>query len=211
LPIDYQEIGACLDEIDRELFRVADHKDCQRFHAQSQLTAVILLLMRSSSLLRSLLVLHRAVETDGFQVVLRAFEEAWRLALDFRLAAHHARISDWFAETKSSWSALMLDLMQFAKSRGLPSPMIEGDIRSLSEVAHPMKSAAENSVVLCGRRLGIVQAAAELVEERQNEEQRILAALDRVLWLMLYNDTDLIPLHVKRENLPLSWQYLQDH
>jgi len=207
LALDYKQVGACLDEIDRELFRVAGHDDCKGFHVDSQLTAVLLLLVRSSSLLRSLLILFQAGETDGFQVVLRAFEEAWNLAHDFRLAEHAGRASRWLAEENDSWAARLSKLITFARGRGLPSPSIGRDYGRLSEVAHPTKSAAMNSATLCGSRLGIEGADAELVEERQNEEARFPDALYRLLWLMVDQDKKFIPLQVNSKNVPLSWKF----
>ncbi len=80
------------------------------------------------------------------------------------------------------------------------------DYGRLSEVAHPTKAAAMNSVTLCGERLGIDGASAELVEERQNEEARFPDALYRLVWLMLDQDKKFIPVHVKREDVPLCWK-----
>jgi hypothetical protein len=207
LSLDYEQIGACLEEIDRALFRVADHEDCQRFHVDTQLTAVVLLLLRCSSLLRALLILFRSGETDAFQVVLRAFEESWYLAHDLRLAEHSGRASRWLAEENDSWAARLGKLITFARGRGLPNPSIGRDYGRLSEVAHPTKSAAMNSVTLCGARLGIDGADAELVEERKNEEARFPDALYRLLWLMVDQDKKFIPLHVEAKNVPLSWKF----
>ena len=100
LPLDYEQIGACLNEIDCALFRVADHHDCKRFNVDSQLTAVVLLLLRCCSLLRSLLILFQSGETDGFQVVLRAFEEAWYLAFYLRFGDKRPTASKWLAEKR---------------------------------------------------------------------------------------------------------------
>ena len=38
---DYKQILQCLNEAERELFRVADDAECQRFHKNSQLSAVL--------------------------------------------------------------------------------------------------------------------------------------------------------------------------
>lgn len=206
LPLDYEQIGACLDEIERALFRVADHGDCQRFHLDTPLTAVVLLLLRCSSLLRSLLALFRSGEADAFQVVLRAFEESWYLAHYLRFAEHSGRAARWLAGENDSWSADLGTLMTFARERGLPNPSMGRDYGRLSEVAHPTKSAAMNSVTLCGARLGIDGADGELIEERQNEEARFPDALYRLLWLMVDQDNKFIPLHVKPTDVPLCWK-----
>jgi hypothetical protein len=97
--------------------------------------------------------------------------------------------------------------MEFAKERGLPDPTMGRDYGRLSLVAHPTKSAAENSVALCGTRLRIAGADAELVEERKNEEARFPDALYRVFWLMVDQDKKFIPLRVKATDVPLCWKF----
>ena len=209
MPLDYEQIGACLNEIDCALFRVADHHDCKRFNVDSQLTAVVLLLLRCSSLLRSLLILFQSGGTDSFQVVLRAFEEAWYLAFYLRFGDNGPTASKWLAEKGGSWSVPLGELIAFAKERGAPDPTMGRDYGRLSEVAHPTKAAAMNSVTLCGERLAIDGTSAELVEERQNEEARFPDALYRLVWLMLDQDKKFIPVHVKREDVPLCWKFCE--
>jgi hypothetical protein len=50
-----KQILTCIDEAEGELFRIADDV-CQRPNKDTQLTAMVLLLMRMSSLIRSLLL-----------------------------------------------------------------------------------------------------------------------------------------------------------
>jgi hypothetical protein len=83
------------------------------------------------------------------------------------------------------------------------------DYGRLSEVAHPTKSAAFNSVTLCGARLEIPAAIAELAEERKNEEDRFPDALYRLVWLMLDGDKQFIALHISEKDLPLCARYVQ--
>lgn len=207
MALDHKQIDSCLNEIDGALFRVADHNDCQRFNVHTQLTAVVLLLVRCSSLLRSMLTLFASGEADAFQVVLRAFEEAWYLAHYLRFAEHTGKAARWLAGENGSWSADLGALMDFARERGLPDPSMGRDYGRLSEVAHPTKSAAENSVTLCGARLGIEGANAELVEERKNEAARFPDALYRLVWLMVDQDKKFIPLHVKATDVPTCWKF----
>jgi hypothetical protein len=204
---DNEQIASCLGEIDRVLFKVADHEDCRRFHVDSQLTAVVMLLLRCSSLLRSVLTLFRSGETDGFQVVLRAFEETWYLAFYFRFGENGTKASEWLAEKGDSRSVPLGRLIAFAKERGAPDPTMGRDYGRLSEVSHPTKSAAMNSVTLCGERLGIEGADTELVEERRNEAARLPDALYRLVWVLIDQDKRFIPLHVQRQDLPLCWKF----
>jgi len=109
--LECEKIQQCLDEIESELFRVADSEDCQRFHKDTQLTATVLLLLRSTSLIRPLLLLLESEHFDGFDAVLRAFEESWYLAHDFRLSAHKDNAMAWLRREKNTWSAKIGDLV----------------------------------------------------------------------------------------------------
>ncbi len=44
---------------------------------------------------------------------------------------------------------------------------------------------------------------------RQNEEARFPDALYRLVWLMLDQDKKFIPVHVKREDVPLCWKFCE--
>jgi hypothetical protein len=91
--------------MDRCLFNGAAHDDCAGFHKNTQLTAVLTLLVRCSSLLRSLLQLFESGATDSFQVVLRAFEESWYLAFYFRFQDQHINAAKWQANA-GQWSPI---------------------------------------------------------------------------------------------------------
>src|SRR2546430_624414 len=155
MALDCKHVLQCLDEVERELFRIADHEECQRFHKNSQLTAALLLLLRTSSLLRSMLLsLQFRDLLDGFHLIARGFEETWNLAHDLRLSVHHDRAARWLAGENDSWSARIGVLVNFAIGRGHREPTLGRDYGLLSELAHPTRSAAENSVTLCGVRMG---------------------------------------------------------
>ena len=141
--LDPKQVRACLDEIDAELFKVADSDDCQRFHKDTQLTAIVLLLMRASSLMRPLLSLFEQLELDAFDAVLRAWEETWYMAHELRLSASADKSAAWLRKDKDTWSAKIGVLVEFAKKRGHPGPNIGRDYGLLSELAHPTRTAAE--------------------------------------------------------------------
>jgi hypothetical protein len=122
-PPDYNQILGCLDELDRELFRVGADQ-CNFLRQQNQLTAVVLLLLRSSSLLRSVLRLYRSEDLDAFDAVRRSFFESWHLAFQFRLENVRGEIGRWFAGESDSWSADLGRLEEYARSRGLRAPGI---------------------------------------------------------------------------------------
>lgn len=95
------------------------------------------------------------------------------------------------------------------KARGVPEPTMGRDYGRLSEVTHPTKAAAFNSVTLCGARLKIDAAIAEMAEERKNEEERFPDALYRLVWVILDGDKEFIPLHISEKDLPQSSKFVE--
>jgi hypothetical protein len=174
-----EQVRSCLTEIETELFRIVDNDECQRFHKDTQLTAVVLLLVRMSSLIWSLLLLLESGDFDGFDPVLRAFEETWYLAHELRLTASAEKASAWLRRDKDVWSGKIGVLIEFAKKRGHPGPNIGRDYGLLSELAHPTLTAAENSVTLSGIRRGIDGAKKEIEEAEKNTCQPLTVRYNR--------------------------------
>lgn len=209
--LDPEQIRNCLDEIESELFKVADSDECQRFHKDTQLTAILLLLLRMSSLIRPLLLLFESRDFDGFDAVLRAFEETWYLGHEFRLIASNDKATAWLRRDKDTWGAKISVLTEFAKGRGHPGPIIGRDYGLLSELAHPTRTAAENSVTLCGVRRGIDGAKAELADSEKNNGERIRYALYRLAWLVSDQDAQFIKILVAPKNMPLCEKFVETY
>jgi len=212
MTLEPEPVLQCLDEVESGLFEAVDDNDCQRFHRNSQLTAVLLLLLRTSSLLRSMLLLVQYRDlVDGFHLVARGFEETWNLAHDLRFRVHHDRAIRWLAGTNNSWSARVAYIVEFAIGRGHREPSLARDYGLLSELAHPTHAAAENSVTLCGFRMGIDGAEAQIATEQENCEKRITATLYRLIWLVLDQDARFIAIPVIEHKMPQSSQFLRDY
>jgi hypothetical protein len=212
MPIDHNQVIQCLDEIEQELFRVADSDGCQKFHKDSQLTAVLLLILRASSLLRSMsLIVQRRDLIDGFHLVARGFEETWNIAHDLRLREHSSRAVKWLAQQNDSWAAKLRIIVEFAAGRGHQNPTLARDYGLLSELSHPTRSAAENSVTLCGVRLEIPGAEDVVVNEQENCENRVTASLCRLLWLIMDEDARFIPIPINRQNMPVSVGFVEGY
>ena len=209
--LNFGEVYRCLDEVERELFRIADTDECQRFHKDTQLTAVVLLLLRSASLLRTLPPLLQSNSLDGFDAVLRAFEETWNLAHEFRLTAQHDKATKWLARVNDTSSAHIPFLVEFAKGRGHHGPNLGHDYGILSELAHPTRTAAENSTTLCGVRLKIEGAEAEIGGALENDEKRISYALYRLLWLILDQDSKFVAVPANPKNMPESSGFVESY
>ena len=205
------QIRTCLDEIETELFRLADGEECQKFHKDTQLTAVLLLLMRMSSLIRSLLLLLESGNFDGFDPVLRAFEETFYLGHELRLIVSAEKTAAWLRGDKDTWSGKISVLVEFSKKRGHPGPNIGRDYGRLSELAHPTKGAANNSATLCGVRRRIDGAELELAEAEKNNPERIRYALYRLVWLLSDEDEQFVKIAVDLKKIPESEKFVQNY
>ena len=146
---------------------------------------------------------------DGFDATLRAFEETWYLALEFRLAARRDRAMAWLAGVKDSWKAKFGVLIEFSRSRGHASPIMGRDYGLLSELAHPTRSAAENSVTLCGIRQKFADAETQILAARTNKAERIRYALYRLAWLVLDHDQQFIEIPVNPKNLLSTDKFIE--
>lgn len=208
---DPKQILACLDEVERDLFRIADHDECLRFHKDTQLTAMVLLLMRMSSLIRSLILLLESSNFDGFDSVLRAFEETFYLAHELRLRVSADKATAWLRGDKDTWAGKIGVLVEFAKRRGHPGPNIGRDYGLLSELAHPTRSAAENSVTLCGVRRRIEGAKAQLAEAEKNNPERIRYALYRLIWLLSDQDEQFVDIPVDLKSMQEADNFIQTY
>lgn len=208
---DAEQVRSCLTEIETELFRIADNDECQRFHKDTQLTAVALLLLRMSSLIWSLLLLLESRDFDGFDPVLRAFEETWYLAHELRLTASAEKASAWLRRDKDVWSGKIGVLIEFAKKRGHSGPNIGRDYGLLSELAHPTRTAAENSVTLSAIRRGIDGAKKEIEEAQKNNPERIRYALYRLVWLLSDQDEQFMDIPVDLKKIPECEKFLKEY
>jgi hypothetical protein len=208
-PLDLEQIRRCRDEVERELFRVANHDDCKRFHNETQLTAVVLLLIRSASLLESLLLLFQSRNLDGFHPVLRSFEENWNMAHELRLKAQQNKATKWLAEANDTYLASIPVLNEFIHDRGHHEPPLGRDYGSLSELSHPTRSAAMNSVGVALLRLGSDGAEVAFRLAEKNDELRIPYALYRLIWLILDHDPRFIPIPADPKNMPLSLKFYE--
>jgi hypothetical protein len=211
MPLDYEQICQCRDEIERELFRVANHDDCKRFYEESQLTAVLLLLIRSASLLQSLLVLFQSRNLDAFHPVLRAFEENWNMAHDLRLKAQQTKATKWLAQANDVYLASLPVLNEFIRGRGHHEPPLGRDYGSLSELSHPTRSAAMNSLAVALLRLKADGAEAGFRPAEENDQLRIPYALYRLIWLLLDQDPRFIPIPADPKNMPLSLKFYETY
>ena len=132
---DYQAYAGYLNETEAELLKLAVVR-CARLHDQSQLTAVLFLLIRALSLFRSLLLMMEGERANACDAVRRAYLEAWLLAFEFRLIDSEAKATQWHNGKAKSWSADIPRLKRYAQLQGA-APMLGQDYGGLSKIVHP--------------------------------------------------------------------------
>jgi hypothetical protein len=193
------ELEQCLAEIEGELIRVGRTRH-EFLREESQLSAVILLLLRCISLFRVMLRLLPDGDLDAFDAVRRAYLESWFLAFQFRIQVQEGDAGRWLARRSGSWQADIHRLEEYSRNRGNASPDLANDYGQLSELAHPTRDAAENSAAILLWRRGLNEDGHTVEEAITNLEGSIPAMLYRLLWLALDEDPSLIPLQLDERN-----------
>jgi len=193
-------LNRCLDETERELLRVGRQRH-EFLHEESQMSAVILLLLRSVSLFRAMLDLFQTRRLDAFDAVRRAYLESWFLAFQLRIQAQNGDAGRWLARRAGSWGADIQRLEDYARDRGLNAPDLGNDYGELSELAHPTRNAAENSAAVSLWRLGLNEDGRTIEEAIANLERSIPSMLYRLLWLALDEHETLVPLQLDERNM----------
>src|ERR1035438_1603734 len=143
---DYDSFKSYLFELESALSRIG-LRDCQDLKANTQLSAAVYALLRATSLFRSVLSLLHTGLMDASDVIRRAYWEAWMLGYEFRIDASSAHAARWHLEKNKHGEPNIGTVKTFERSHGIITSTYGAAYGGLSEVAHPTKSAAENSVI----------------------------------------------------------------
>ncbi len=203
MALDFPLLNRCLDETEQELLRVGRQRH-EFLREESQLSAVILLLLRSLSLFRAMLELFQSRRLDAFDAVRRAYLESWFLAFQFRIQAQDGDTGRWLARRAGTWSADIGSLEDYARNRGHNAPDLGNDYGELSELAHPTRNAAENSVAVTLWRLGLNADGHTVEQAIANLDRLIPGMLYRLLWLVLDEHATFVPLQINERNMPTA-------
>jgi hypothetical protein len=207
---DYRTFAGFLDEAEAEILKLIDSK---RIGASdhSQLAAVLFLLIRASSLLRASLSILEWGRLDAYDAVRRAYWEAWALAFEFRLAESQPKAAKWHEDQKKFGEPDIKKIEDFMKLQGIASPLLGKDYGGLSEVAHPTKSAAVNSmVVVVAPRGGDTVASRSLIRARASFEQEQPETMFRFLWMLIEERQGLIQIGSDLKALPTAYRFTLD-
>jgi hypothetical protein len=197
------ELEQCLDETEGELIRVGRTRH-EFLHEESQLSAVILLLLRCVSLFRVMARLFTDRRLDAFDAVRRAYLESWLLAFQFRIQVQEGDAGRWLARRSGSWQADIRRLEVYSRNRGNVTPDLGTDYGQLSELAHPTRDAAENSAAILLWRRGLNQEGHTVEEAIANLEGSMPAMLYRLLWVALDEHSTLVPLRLDERSMPTA-------
>lgn len=165
---DYEKFQCYLFELESALSAIGI-RDCQDMRATTQLTAAIYCLLRATSLFRATLSLIHAGLMDASDVTRRAYWEAWMLGYEFRIesAAQHAAL--WHKEKHKYGKPDIGRVRSYELSHNITTSTHGAAYGGLSEVSHPTKSAAENSVVTVsavhGDKSGRIGQAQKIIVE----------------------------------------------
>lgn len=207
---DVDRALACVHEVEEEVLRIGA-AECEYLRRDSQLTAALLLILRCASLFRSLIRCFQARDWDAFDTVHRAFVESWYLAYQFRLRDQDGQIGRWLARVADAWAADIGRLDANARARGHPTPNLGRDYGSLSELAHSTRSAAENSAALVAHARGLYVDPLG-IEEAQRRAGRVLNnVLYRIVWLLVDQHQDFIPLGAAENRLQTAIGFVDDY
>jgi hypothetical protein len=175
---DYRTFAGFLDEAETELLRIRTSDD-------SQLAAVLLLLIRASSLLRASLSLLELGRLDAFDVMRRAHWESWALAYEFRLVESQSKTVNWHKSKNKFGIPDFKNVERFMRLNGVPFPNLGKDYGGLSRLTHSTKSAASNSAIVVASKLGVNSKAQgeKIIDSKEAFEQEEAGTMYRFLWL----------------------------
>jgi hypothetical protein len=165
-----------------------------------------------TSLFRSVLSLLENGSLDACDAVRRAYQETWLLAFEFRLEGSQAKAAQWHIGKSDSWSPDIRRLEAYVRSQGISEPMMGKTYGGLCEVAHPTRSAAENSMAVITAPHGDSVAKTSLIEAQTSFESRDVPELMyRFLWLIIEERTGLIKIEADTAALPTAISYANQY
>jgi hypothetical protein len=206
---DYDTFLSYLFELESALSRIG-LQDCQDLKADTQLSAAIYALLRATSLFRSALVLLHAGLMDACDVIRRAYWEAWMLGYEFRIDVASTHATRWHFEKNKHGEPNIGTVKAFEKSHGITTSTYGATYGGLSEVAHPTKSAAENSVVtmsaLHGDKSGRIEQARHAIADND-----VPAMMYLLIWTVFAEWPGMISLRITPEDIPKSAAFYNEY
>jgi hypothetical protein len=190
-------IGPCLDELEYEYLKAGiDH--CERLEDHSQLSAFIMVGIRSICLLRGMLHLSDPQFLDSYDSVRRSFIESWQLQFEFKLRNSTAKTQKWL-ERQPEWQADRKKLETVVKQLHGEEAGFTREWGDLSELSHPTLEATVNSVSIASTIFEMNPQPHRLEEECQKLAKDYVGLVNRVIWLTLQKCDEFIDTPLKEE------------
>jgi hypothetical protein len=206
---DYDEFQRYLFELESALSLIGI-RDCQDLQDRTQLSAVIYTLLRATSLFRATLVLLEAGLMDASDVTRRAYWEAWMLGYEFRLedSVRHAKL--WHQEKHKHGIPEVSRVKSYEEGHGIKASTYGSAYGGLSEISHPTKSAAENSIVSVSAihrdESGRVEHARETIAHGDAPSMMYL-----LIWTVFSEWPGMISLGIKPKDIPQSAAFYAEY
>jgi hypothetical protein len=202
---DYKSFTGYLDEAEAELLRI-------RIVDNTQLAAVLLLLVRASSLLRVSLSLLELGQLDAYDVMRRAHWESWALAYEFRLVESQSKSNNWHQNKNKYGIPDFKKIEKYMRSYGIASLNMGRDYGGLSKLTHSTKSAASNSAIVVAARCGknLKQQGKKIIDSKEAYEKEEVGVMYRFLWLTTEGRNDLIEIGTDLTKMPTSHKFILD-
>jgi len=143
-------------------------------------------------------------------VTRRAYWEAWMLGYEFRIesSAHHAAL--WHKDKNKHGIPDIAKVKSYEVSHGITTSEYGAAYGGLSEVSHPTKSAAENSVVTINALHGDNSQRIEQVQETiANDDAPPMMYL--LIWTVFSEWPGMISLRITPEDIPQAAVFFREY
>jgi hypothetical protein len=206
--VDKRKALAILDELEAEYLRLGTTL-CNKLTDESQLSAFLLLGLRSTSLLKSvLLLIQPTTALAGCDAVERAFLEASHLQLEFRFLDSKKKVDEWFASKSDSWKSDKGKLNSFFQAqRGTGFGREYGDF---SVSTHPTVDACRSSVAIVTSARGINAKPQQLQQAVEVRSGNYANMLFREIWTAFADEQRLMRIPIERSNVPLCVTFVDE-
>jgi hypothetical protein len=199
---DHEKFQSYLFELESALSTVGI-RDCKDLHSTTQLAAAIYCLLRATSLFRAALSLARAGLMDASDVTRRAYWEAWMLGYEFRIEDATGHVELWHRDKNRHGIPDIGMVRSYELSLGITTSTYGRAYGGLTEVSHPTKSAAENSVVTVSGvhrdMSGRIEKAKKMLLEGDAPPMMYL-----LIWTIFSEWPGMISLGIKPQHIPRS-------
>ena len=134
------------------------------------------------------------------------------LGYAFRLKTAQSHAARWHYEKNKYWEVDLNAIKAFEAANGFAPSKYGSDYGGLSEVAHPTKSAAENSFVTVTALHGNPQSKVNLERAKQlMAHEDAPGIMYFLIWAIVVKSDDLIGIGTIEDSIPISLGFYHDY